>query len=108
MLYFFSMRRRSATPTLFPYTTLFRSTEGLTLHATSLETALNDANAAAKSWPIGTALSEFSKHCSGEVGDMIGLGASAVKGAGDATRHYANGNLEMAAEAQSNAGDIDA
>ncbi|QBI52230.1 DUF6507 family protein [Streptomonospora litoralis] len=82
-------------------------TEGLTKHSTSLEGALQDANAAASSAPIGMALQEFSTHCSGLIGDMIGLGSSAVKGAGDATRHYANGNLEMALEAQANSGVVE-
>lgn len=83
------------------------ATEGLSLHSKSLGTALNDANAAAKSAPIATALEEFSTHCFDMVGDMVGLGSSAVQGAGDAAMHYVNGNLEMAAEAQSNAGTVE-
>ncbi|MBV2362283.1 DUF6507 family protein [Streptomonospora nanhaiensis] len=82
-------------------------TEGLSLHARSLETAVNDANDAAASAPIGTALQEFSGHCLGLVGYMIGRGSSGVAGAGNATRHYINGNLEMAAEAQANAGSVE-
>ncbi|MDT0304211.1 DUF6507 family protein [Streptomonospora wellingtoniae] len=82
-------------------------TEGLSLHSKSLGTALDDAGAAAKSAPIGTALQEFSTHCFGLVKDMVGLGSSAVKGAGDAAMHYVNGNLDMAAEAQSNAGTVE-
>jgi hypothetical protein len=81
-------------------------TQGLTGHMTSLETHLNEANSAANSNPIGVALSEFAEHYFSEIGGMIGKSASAVEGAGEATMQYANGNLEMAAEAQANAGEV--
>ncbi|KII00507.1 hypothetical protein LP52_01425 [Streptomonospora alba] len=81
-------------------------TEGLSLHSKTLEDALDEANTAASSGPIGMALQSFSEHCFGLIGDMVDRGSSAVTGAGDATAHYVNGNLEMAAEAQSNAGTV--
>ncbi|WP_157982385.1 DUF6507 family protein [Nocardiopsis sp. FIRDI 009] len=57
-------------------------TEGLTGHMTSLETHLNEANSAANSDPIGTALAEFAEHYFGEIGGMVSKSASAVSGAG--------------------------
>jgi hypothetical protein len=81
-------------------------TEGLTSHMKSLETHLNEADSAAASAPIGAALSEFAAHYFGEIGDMVAISSSAVEGAGEATLHYTNGNLEMAAESQANAGEI--
>ncbi|WP_160050612.1 MULTISPECIES: DUF6507 family protein [unclassified Nocardiopsis] len=81
-------------------------TYGLTGHMTSLETHLNEANSAANSDPVGVALSEFAEHYFTEVGDMVAKSASAVEGAGEATMHYVNGNLQMAEEAQANAGEI--
>ncbi|GAA0987346.1 MULTISPECIES: DUF6507 family protein [Nocardiopsidaceae] len=80
--------------------------QGLTSHLNSMETHLNEANSAANSDPIGVALSEFAEHYFDEVGGMVEKSASAVGGASDATLHYVNGNLQMAADAQANAGEI--
>jgi len=52
------------------------------------------------------ALAEFGEHYFTEVGGMVEKSASAVAGASEATLHYANGNLQMAADAQANAGEI--
>ncbi|SHI56675.1 hypothetical protein SAMN05421803_101601 [Nocardiopsis flavescens] len=79
-------------------------TEGLTGHLTSLEGHLADAASGAHSPPIEMALGEFAGHFFAEVGDMVALTTSAVTGAGEATTHYVNGDLDMAAEAQANAG----
>ncbi|ASU61088.1 DUF6507 family protein [Nocardiopsis dassonvillei] len=81
-------------------------TEGLTSHMSSLETHLNEASSGAASDPIGMALAEFADHYFGEIGDMVSISSSAVTGASDATLYYVNGNLEMAAESQANAGKI--
>ena len=81
-------------------------TEGLTGHLTSLEGHLADAASGAHSSPIEMALGEFAEHFFGEVGDMVAITSSAVTGAGEATMHYVNGNLDMAFDAQANAGKV--
>ncbi|MEE2046212.1 DUF6507 family protein [Nocardiopsis tropica] len=76
---------------------LFGDMETIEQRVTSLSTHINSA-------PIGIALGEFAEHNFGLMGDMAGVTVSAVTGASEATTHYVNGNLEMAAEAQQNAG----
>ncbi|MCK9871339.1 DUF6507 family protein [Nocardiopsis dassonvillei] len=80
-----------------------QGTSGLSGEYMNLSTSIEDVNTAACSAPIGIALSEFASHCLGKVNDMIALSASATGGAGEATTHYVNGNLEMAEVAQANA-----
>ncbi|MDE3723290.1 MULTISPECIES: DUF6507 family protein [Nocardiopsis] len=75
-------------------------TSGLTGDTVDLGDHLVDADTHAASAPIGQALSEFAEHYFGVLGEAIGLASGAVNGAGEATLHYVNGNLEMAAEAQ--------
>ncbi|ADH68085.1 DUF6507 family protein [Nocardiopsis dassonvillei] len=81
-------------------------TTGLSGEYTDLGTRLEEVNSAASSIPISIALGEFGTHFLGVVGEMITLSASATGGAGEATMHYANGNLEMAENAQANAGTV--
>jgi hypothetical protein len=81
-------------------------TTGLSGEYTDLGARLEEANSAASSIPISIALGEFGTHFLGIVGEMITLSASATAGAGEATMHYANGNLEMAENAQANAGTL--
>jgi len=78
-------------------------TTGLSGEYTALGRSLEDVHGAASSVPIGIALGEFAAHYLGIVGEMITLSASATGGAGEATMHYVNGNLEMAEDAQANA-----
>lgn len=78
--------------------------EGLVGSMTSAETLLTSISEEADSAPISVALGEFAEHNFGLMGDMAGVTVSAVTGASEATTHYVNGNLTMAAEAQQNAG----
>ncbi|RCV57269.1 DUF6507 family protein [Marinitenerispora sediminis] len=64
------------------------------------------ASSCAASGPISTALAEFVTSVGGTLGAMVAKAASAATGCGDATVAYLDGNLEMAAEAQANAGNI--
>ncbi|MGQ4269891.1 DUF6507 family protein [Nocardiopsis changdeensis] len=75
-------------------------TSGLTGNMTDLGEHLVDADTHAASGPIGQALGEFAEHYFRVLGDTVGLASRAVNGAGEATLHYVNGDLEMAAEAQ--------
>ncbi|MFV2196935.1 DUF6507 family protein [Nocardiopsis sp. LOL_012] len=68
-----------------------------------LATRLEEASGEACSVPVAIALGEFAEHFLGVVGEMTSLSASATGGAGEATLHYVNGNLEMAGDAQANA-----
>lgn len=79
-------------------------TSGLSGDYLRLGESLEEVGTAAGSVPISIALGEFAAHFLGIVGDMIALGASATAGAGEATAHYMNGNLEMAQTCQANAG----
>lgn len=79
-------------------------TSGLSGDYADLGESLEEVDTAAASIPISIALGEFAAHYLGIVGEMIALGANATAGAGEATMHYANGNLEMAETSQANAG----
>jgi len=78
--------------------------EGLVGAMTSTESLLTSISEEAGSTPISIALGEFAEHNFGLMGDMAGVTVSAVTGASQATTHYVNGNLTMAADAQENAG----
>lgn len=78
-------------------------TTGLSGEYVELGRSLEEVDGAAASIPISIALGEFAAHFLGIVGDMVSLSASATGGAGEATMHYVNGNLEMAEDAQANA-----
>ncbi|WP_159941377.1 MULTISPECIES: DUF6507 family protein [unclassified Nocardiopsis] len=80
--------------------------DGLVGAMTSTESLLTAISEEANSAPVSMALGEFATHNFGLMGDMAGLTVSAVTGASEATTAYVNGNLEMAAEAQENAGVI--
>ena len=80
--------------------------EGLISVMEAVERHLGDCGEYARSGIITMAISEFSAHYFGIMGDMAGLTVAAVTGASEATTHYMNGNLEMAEEAQANAGVI--
>lgn len=81
-------------------------TSGLVGESVSLGEALQEAESAAGSVPISLALGEFAEHYFGLLGEAIGLGASAVSGVAEATGHYVNGDLDMAATAQDGASEI--
>lgn len=81
-------------------------TSGLSGNMATLGERLEDVHTHAGSTPISTALAEFAEHYFGVLQEAVGLGASAIVGASDATTHYVNGNHEMAAEAQAGAGEI--
>ncbi|OLT28713.1 hypothetical protein BJF83_14570 [Nocardiopsis sp. CNR-923] len=82
------------------------SGEGLVGCIDRMETSLINASSHAKSVAVSMALAEFAEHYFAFSGDMVALTGSAIEGAGEATVHYNNGNLEMAAESQANAGEI--
>ncbi|MBB6174073.1 hypothetical protein HNR23_004133 [Nocardiopsis mwathae] len=78
------------------------------LAGTLTDTGEHMTNAAkhANSFPVNTALAEFADHFQGPLENMTAKTASAIDGCATATRAYTNGNLEMAAEAQKNAGTV--
>ncbi|GAA3759923.1 DUF6507 family protein [Salinactinospora qingdaonensis] len=67
-----------------------------------VETAAGEAG----SGPITLALTEFAEEYESTLKSMVAKGSSAVVGCSNATKAYLDGDLEMAAEAQQNAGDI--
>ncbi|TDQ52268.1 DUF6507 family protein [Actinorugispora endophytica] len=81
-------------------------TGGLVALLTTFGTHVESAGTACASEPIGIALSEFVEEYSEDLTSMVAKSASAITGCVDATTFYLDGNLEMAAEAQGNAGDI--
>lgn len=81
-------------------------TSGLVGESVSLGEALQEADSAAGSVPISVALGEFAEHYFDIFGDAIGLSASAVSGVAEATGHYVDGDLDMAATAQDSASEI--
>ncbi len=78
--------------------------DGLVGSMTSTENLLTSISEEADSTPVSIALGEFAQHNFELMGDMTKLTVSAVTGASEATTQYVKGNLEMAAEAQENAG----
>ncbi|MBB6173853.1 hypothetical protein HNR23_003913 [Nocardiopsis mwathae] len=82
-------------------------TEGLTGEITAVGKNMETAAAKAASEPIGIALRGFFGFCSADMGAMAAKTASAVNGCSGAVVAYMNGNLEMAAEAQANAGFVE-
>ncbi|ADH70430.1 MULTISPECIES: DUF6507 family protein [Nocardiopsis] len=80
--------------------------DGLVGAMTSAENLITAINEEANSTPVSVALGEFAEHNFGLMGDMAGLAVSAVTNTSTAVTHYFNGNMEMAAEAQENAGVI--
>lgn len=81
-------------------------TSGLVGESASLGETLQEAESAAGSVPISLALGEFAEHYFDLLGDAIGLSASAVSGVAEATGHYVNGDLDMAATAQDGASEV--
>ncbi|WP_053617943.1 DUF6507 family protein [Nocardiopsis sp. NRRL B-16309] len=80
-------------------------TSGLTGHVRDLGDAVVAASeTCADSLPVSIALNGFLEHCSPDCRSMIEKTASAITGCSDATNHYRDGALDMAAEAQANAG----
>ncbi|MCP3014991.1 DUF6507 family protein [Nocardiopsis dassonvillei] len=71
-----------------------------------VEEHLVDSGDYAKSPVIGMALGEFAEHYFAIMSEMAGLTVSAVSGASEATTHYVEGDLDMAAESQASAGTI--
>ncbi|MFW6642076.1 DUF6507 family protein [Nocardiopsis algeriensis] len=97
----------SVLSTVFSYIGDEEGTTGLTGDMTALGERLLDADTHAASGPIGVALAEFAQHYFGVLNGAVGLAAGAVDGAGQATLHYVEGDLEMAAEAQAGAGTVE-
>ncbi|CAM3765742.1 DUF6507 family protein [Nocardiopsis rhodophaea] len=79
---------------------------GLVGTLTSMGKHLEYAGECAKSFPVNYALAEFAEHYGPQLNNMVAKTASAIDGCSTATRAYMNGNLEMAAEAQNNAGTV--
>ncbi|HJE58851.1 MAG TPA: DUF6507 family protein [Nocardiopsis listeri] len=79
---------------------------GLLGHMSQLETRITAVNSHINSAPIGIAIGEFAEHNFAMLGDMLSLTASGLQGAGEATTAYVEGDQDMAAEAQAQAGDI--
>ncbi|CAM3753199.1 DUF6507 family protein [Nocardiopsis rhodophaea] len=82
-------------------------TEGLTSDIKSFGNHIETAAVKSDSGPIGTALHGFFDKYSEEMRAMASKTASAINGCGNAVSAYMDGNLEMAAEAQSNAGTVE-
>ncbi|GHC94972.1 hypothetical protein GCM10007079_46060 [Nocardiopsis terrae] len=80
--------------------------EGLLGHMDAIQEAITGSESAAHSTPVSIALGEFCGHYFGVMGEMVAKTASGIEGASDATNAYVNGDLEMAAEAQSTAGEV--
>ncbi|QBI52218.1 DUF6507 family protein [Streptomonospora litoralis] len=68
---------------------------------------VQDAGTAAASGPIGTALEEFVGEYGTTLQEMVLKSGSCIRGCVDATSAYMNGNLQMASDAQGNAGNIE-
>ncbi|GAA4939231.1 hypothetical protein GCM10023224_20840 [Streptomonospora halophila] len=68
---------------------------------------VGDAGTAAASGPIGTALEEFVGEYGPSLEEMVLKSGSCIKGCVDATSAYLDGNLQMASDAQGNAGSIE-
>lgn len=77
---------------------------GLTRELSQLETHLGNAVEECGSGIVADALGRFAEHYFGILGGMAETTLRAVGGAYEATDHYIAGDLEMAAEAQLNAG----
>ncbi|KII00066.1 hypothetical protein LP52_03810 [Streptomonospora alba] len=81
-------------------------TEGLTGQIDDFGTHVENASEQAASAPIGQALQEFVDHFGPMMWTMVARTSSAVTAGSEATTAYIDGDLEMAADAQANAGDI--
>jgi hypothetical protein len=80
-------------------------TSGLTGHVRDLGEALvAAAETCADSMPVSAALNGFLGYVAPDCRTMIDKTGSAITGCADAANHYRDGALEMAAEAQANAG----
>ena len=77
---------------------------GLTRELSQLETHLGNAVEECGSGIVSDALGRFAEHYFGILGGIAETTLRAIDGAYEATDHYITGNLEMAAEAQLNAG----
>ncbi|MUL43268.1 hypothetical protein FZ103_19205 [Streptomonospora sp. PA3] len=80
---------------------------GLVAKIETFGTHIGEAGTAAASGPIGTALEEFVGEYGTTLQEMVLKSGSCIKGCVDATTAYLNGNLQMASDAQGNAGNID-
>ncbi|MCY9786888.1 DUF6507 family protein [Nocardiopsis sp. EMB25] len=80
--------------------------EGLVGCMEKIEDRVMEISEEADSGPISIALGEFATEQFGLMGGMASLTVSAIQGASDATTHYVNGQLDMAAEAQAGAGEV--
>ncbi|GAB3439235.1 hypothetical protein GCM10027570_03270 [Streptomonospora sediminis] len=80
---------------------------GLVAKIESFGTHIGDAGTAAASGPIGTALEEFVGEYGDKLQGMVLKSGSCIRGCVDATSAYLNGNLQMASDAQGNAGNIE-
>ncbi|RKS06917.1 hypothetical protein DFP74_2567 [Nocardiopsis sp. Huas11] len=71
-----------------------------------IEARIVEISEEANSGPVSIALGEFAEVQFGVMGGMASLTVSALTGASEATTHYVEGNLTMAAEAQAGAGEV--
>lgn len=81
--------------------------EGLLAHMDSIQEAITGCESAARSLPVSIALAEFCGHYFDVMGKMVAKTASGIEGAGEATNAYINGDLDMAAQAQECAGQLE-
>lgn len=82
-------------------------TSGLTGQVKDLgDAVVAAAETCADSLPVSIALNGFLESYGPDCRAMIEKTGSAITGCSDATNHYLDGSLDMAAEAQANAGDI--
>ncbi|MBR8744832.1 DUF6507 family protein [Nocardiopsis sp. MG754419] len=79
---------------------------GMLGHMNTISTTVESLSDTADSLPISIALGEFCGHYFDVMGGMVAKTSSGLTGASDATTAYVNGDLEMAAEAQSEAGKV--
>lgn len=80
--------------------------EGMLGHMNTISTTVETISETLDSLPISIALGEFCGHYFEVMGQMVGKTVSGIEGASEAATAYVNGDLEMAAEAQSGAGDV--
>ncbi|WP_017538650.1 DUF6507 family protein [Nocardiopsis halophila] len=82
-------------------------TGGLVGDSTTVGEKITYAEQCASSYPITKALGEFGENCGPILQAMVARGASCVTGCSDAVAAYLDGDTEMAARAQEQAGHAD-
>lgn len=80
--------------------------KGFQTHLTSIGSAMKTAAPNSSSSLVAGALSTFAEELRPEIESVVNLTGSAITGCSKAVQAYAEGNLEMAAQAQQNASSI--